>query len=78
MESTNFKGTSPMKIHHELGIPQRAAWHMLQTIREAFGSNEARLATTSTSMRSSSAARSETSTSPRGSRLVAVQWVRQR
>ena len=36
MMATNLKGVSSMRIHRDLGIDQRAAWHMMQRIREAF------------------------------------------
>ena len=32
--STNLKGVSSMKLHHDLGITQKAAWHMAHRIRE--------------------------------------------
>ena len=34
--STNIKGMSSMKLHRELGITQKAAWHMAHRIREMF------------------------------------------
>ena len=34
--STNLKGMSSMKLHRELGITQKAAWHMAHRIREMF------------------------------------------
>ena len=34
--STNLKGISSMKLHRDLGITQKAAWHMLHRIREAW------------------------------------------
>ncbi len=34
--STNLKGVSSMKLHRDLGITQKAAWHMLHRIREAW------------------------------------------
>lgn len=36
---TNLKGISSMKLHRELGITQKSAWHMLHRIRETYGSN---------------------------------------
>lgn len=33
---TNLKGVSSMKLHRDLGITQRTAWHMLHRIREAY------------------------------------------
>ena len=32
---TNLKGVSSMKLHRDLGITQKAAWHMAHRIREA-------------------------------------------
>jgi len=34
--STNLKGVSSMRLHRELGITQKAAWHMAHRIREMF------------------------------------------
>ena len=34
--ATNLKGISSMKLHRELDITQKSAWHMLHRIREAF------------------------------------------
>ena len=34
--STNLKGVSSMKLHRDLGITQKSAWHMAHRIREAF------------------------------------------
>ena len=39
MATTNLKGVSSMKLHRELGITQKAAWHMICRIREAFAEN---------------------------------------
>ncbi len=36
MAATNLKGISSMKLHRELGITQKTAWHLLQRIREVF------------------------------------------
>ena len=33
---TSLKGVSSMKLHRDLGITQKTAWHMQQRIREAF------------------------------------------
>ena len=45
MMSTSLKGTSSMKIHRELGITQKTAWHLQQRIREGFlGNTGVRLA----------------------------------
>ena len=32
---TNLKGVSSMKLHRDLGISQKSAWHMAHRIREA-------------------------------------------
>ena len=34
--STNLKGVSSMKLHRDLGITQKHAWHMAHRIREAW------------------------------------------
>ncbi|MCY3916200.1 MAG: IS1595 family transposase [Chloroflexi bacterium] len=34
--TTNLKGISSMKLHRDLGITQKAAWHMLHRIRKAY------------------------------------------
>ena len=34
MMVTGLKGTSSMKLHRELGVTQKTAWHMMQRIRE--------------------------------------------
>ncbi len=39
MATTNLKGVSSMKISRELGITQKAAWHLIQRVREAFVEN---------------------------------------
>ena len=36
MATTSLKGVSSMKLHRELGITQKAAWHLIQRIREVF------------------------------------------
>ena len=36
MHSVSLKGVSSMRLHRELGITQRSAWHMAHRIREAF------------------------------------------
>ena len=38
--ATNIKGVSSMRLHRELGISQKAAWHLLHRIREAFALTE--------------------------------------
>ncbi len=39
--TTNLKGVSSMKLHRDLGITQKAAWHMMHRIRKAYtDSNE--------------------------------------
>lgn len=34
--ATNLKGISSMKLHRDLGITQKSAWHLLHRIRQAF------------------------------------------
>ena len=34
--TTNLKGVSSLKLHRDLGITQKAAWHMLHRIRKAY------------------------------------------
>ena len=34
--TTGIKGTSSMKLHRDLGITQKAAWHMAHRIRETW------------------------------------------
>ena len=36
MATTSLKGVSSMKLHRELGITQKAAWHLMQRIRKGF------------------------------------------
>ena len=44
--STNLKGVSSMKLHRDLGITQKSAWHMAHRIREAWlGSQLTRVVT---------------------------------
>ena len=35
--TTNLKGASSVKLHRDLGITQKSAWHMAHRIREAWG-----------------------------------------
>ena len=35
--ATNLKGISSMKLHRDLGITQKAAWHLLHRIRASYG-----------------------------------------
>ena len=37
MMTTNLKGVSSMKLHRDLEITQKAAWHLAHRIREAWG-----------------------------------------
>ena len=39
LDVTSLKGVSSMKLHRDLGITQKTAWHMQQRIREAFAHN---------------------------------------
>ena len=41
LDVTSLKGVSSMKLHRDLGITQKAAWHMQQRIREAFAAQGA-------------------------------------
>ncbi len=34
--TTSLKGVSSMKLHRDLGITQKSAWHMLQRLRKAY------------------------------------------
>ncbi len=36
LDTTSLKGVSSMKLHRDLKITQKTAWHMLQRIRESF------------------------------------------
>ena len=38
--TTNLKGISSMKLHRDLGITQKAAWHMSHRIRKAWEGNQ--------------------------------------
>jgi transposase-like protein len=44
--STNLKGVSSMKLHRDLGITQKSAWHMAHRIRETWDDATAKLAGT--------------------------------
>lgn len=37
--STGIKGTSSMKLHRDLGITQKTAWHLAHRIRETWAGN---------------------------------------
>ena len=37
---TNLKGTSSMKLHRDLGITQKSAWHLAHRIREAWADKQ--------------------------------------
>ena len=37
--ATGLKGTSSMKVHRDLGITQKSAWHLAHRIRQAFADN---------------------------------------
>ena len=37
---TNLKGTSSMKLHRDLGITQKSAWHLAHRIREAWNDKQ--------------------------------------
>ena len=38
--TTNLKGTSSMKLHRDLGITQKSAWHMAHRLRESWDNGE--------------------------------------
>ena len=38
--TTNLKGVSSMKIHRDLGVTQKTAWHMAHRIRQAWESGD--------------------------------------
>ena len=40
MVTTNLKGVSSMKLHRDLGITQKSAWHLLHRIRENFNDQQ--------------------------------------
>ena len=42
--STNLKGVSSMKLHRDLGIGQKAAWHLAHRIRESWNEQSERFA----------------------------------
>ena len=42
--STNLKGVSSMKLHRDLGITQKTAWHLAHRIRECWGRAEEKFA----------------------------------
>lgn len=37
---TSLKGISSMKLHRDIGVTQKTAWHMLQRIRKAFDDSD--------------------------------------
>ena len=39
--ATNLKGVSSMKLHRDLGVTQKTAWHLAHRIRKALGRGEA-------------------------------------
>ena len=39
LSTTNLKGVSSMKLHRDLGITQKSAWHMAHRIRETWWDN---------------------------------------
>ena len=41
--TTNLKGVSSMKVHRELGITQKSAWHLMHRIRKGWDTNIRRL-----------------------------------
>ncbi len=59
--STNLKGVSSMKLHRDLRITQKAAWHMAHRIRASWKNEADRFGGQSRWTRPTSAARSATS-----------------
>ena len=43
MATISLKGVSSMKVHRELGITQKAAWHLIQRISEVFAPDAVQL-----------------------------------
>ncbi len=39
LNSTNLKGVSSMKLHRDLGVTQKTAWHLAHRIRETWADN---------------------------------------
>ena len=39
MPTTNLKGVSSMKLHRDLNITQKSAWHLAHRLREAMATN---------------------------------------
>ena len=39
--TTNIKGVSSMKLHRDIGVTQKTAWHLAHRIRESLARNEA-------------------------------------
>ena len=42
--ATNLKGVSSMKLHRDLGVTQKTAWHLAHRIREAYAAKHERFA----------------------------------
>lgn len=42
--ATNLKGVSSMKLHRDLGITQKSAWHMAHRVREMWTTNDRKFA----------------------------------
>ena len=38
--TTNLKGVSSMKLHRDLGVTQKTAWHLAHRIRKAWESKQ--------------------------------------
>ena len=38
--NTDLKGTSSMKLHRDLGIPQKSSWHLAHRIRESWADRQ--------------------------------------
>ena len=65
--TTNLKGVSSVKLHRDLGITQKAAWHLAHRIRKAWGSDNEPFIGPIESMRPTSAAWRRTSKGARSS-----------
>ena len=77
--NTNIKGISSMRLHRELGITQKSAWHLAHRIRENFHDHQSS-SDRWKPMRRSWAARSATNTRRRSCGLVvgrSARWLLQ-
>ncbi len=77
---TGIKGTSSMKLHRDLGITQKTAWHLAHRIRETWSDPGAPSQALSKLTKPTSAARKRTNTPTRSfaravARSVRPQWL---